>query len=117
MLYEMTGVVKVIGDIQTFASGFTKRELVITTDEERFPKDVAFAFTKDRCALLDTVTLGERLKITFGINGREYNGKYYVNLDGIKFEKIDVAGGEGDGDMPVDVGVPLASAADDEMPF
>lgn len=117
MLYEMTGVVKVIGELQTFASGFTKRELVITTDEERFPKDVPFAFTKDRCALLDTVTLGERLKVTFGINGREYNGKYYVNLDGIKFEKIDVAGGEGDGDMPVDMGVPLASAADDEMPF
>lgn len=32
-MYEFTGKVKSVGELQTFASGFTKRELVV--EEER----------------------------------------------------------------------------------
>ena len=28
-MYEFTGKVKAVGEVQTFASGFTKRELVV----------------------------------------------------------------------------------------
>ena len=36
MAYELTGKIKKIFDQQDFASGFYKREFVVTTDE-RFP--------------------------------------------------------------------------------
>ena len=33
MSYEYTGTVKKIGEVQTFPSGFSKREIVVTSEE------------------------------------------------------------------------------------
>ncbi len=115
MLYEMSGIVKVINEMQTFASGFTKREFVITTEDEKFPQDVCFSFRKEKCALLDTLMPGERVKVTFGISGREWQGKYFVNLDAIKFEKTDPDAIYATPDYVQDIGEPVVS--DDQMPF
>ena len=44
-MYELTGRVRRIGELQKFASGFTKRELVVDEDHGgSWPKTVAFAF-------------------------------------------------------------------------
>jgi hypothetical protein len=113
MLYEMTGTVKLVKDTQTFNSGFTKREFVITTEDERYPQEIAFACIRDGCALLDDVQAGERLRVSFSIRGREYQGRHYVNLECYKFERLDAtAAGAGDDYFPDDE-PPL----DDSMPF
>ena len=52
--YELTGTVKGVMDEVTFDSGFTKREFVVTTADERYPQDLKFECVKDRCALLRT---------------------------------------------------------------
>jgi len=78
--YEMEGTVKLIDKEMTFPSGFSKREFVITTEGERFPQDIKFECLKDKTALLDSFKEGQRIKVTFDISGREYNGKYFVNL-------------------------------------
>ncbi|NLF84680.1 MAG: DUF3127 domain-containing protein [Lentisphaerae bacterium] len=112
MLYEMTGTVKLVKETQTFNSGFTKREFVLTTEDDRFPQEVAFACIKDGCALLDGVQAGERLRVSFNIRGREYQGRHFVNLECFKFERLDAtAAGEGEA-VPADE-PPL----DDSMPF
>ncbi len=121
MLYEIQGTVKNIGEVQTFPSGFTKRMLVITTEEERFPQPVALSFTKERCALLDGCTLGARVKVTFGINGREWtdpsgNVKYFVDLTGLKVENLDAADAvDAEPDYVSDIS--NMTIADDQMPF
>ena len=33
MSYELTGTVKLIGELQTFNSGFSKKEMVVTVEE------------------------------------------------------------------------------------
>jgi hypothetical protein len=78
--YEMEGTVKLIDKEMTFPSGFSKREFVITTEGERFPQDIKFECLKDKTALLDKFKEGQRIKVTFDVSGREYNGKYFVNL-------------------------------------
>jgi single-strand DNA-binding protein len=79
MAYEITGTVKVILETQTFASGFSKREFVITTPE-KFPQDIKLECLKDKVALLDAVSEGQKVKVQFDLSGREYNGRYFVNL-------------------------------------
>ena len=65
-MYEFTGKVKAVGEVQTFASGFTKRELVVEEEREgNWPNVVAFAFKKDNVAKLDGVTPGMRVKVGF----------------------------------------------------
>ena len=81
MIYTMDGAVKVINETQTWDSGFKKREVVITTDDQ-YPQDVKFEFLKDSVDLLDTVKVGDSVIVSFSIRGNEYNGKYYVNLTG-----------------------------------
>jgi hypothetical protein len=116
--FEITGTIKVIMDTQTFPSGFSKREFVITTQDDRFPQDIAFGCLKDKAALLDSVNVGQEVKVSFDISGREYNDRYFVNLNAWKIEPADAAaGGEDDQFPPVeDMGEPLPDA-DDNMPF
>lgn len=88
--YEMTGQLKVKGETQTFPSGFSKRMFVITT-QEQYPQDVAFEVVKDRTSAVDKFNEGDMLKVTFDVRGREYNGKYYVNLNAYRIDKADGA--------------------------
>ena len=89
--YEMVGIIKVIMDEQTFPSGFSKREFVLTSEDE-YPQDIKFTFTKERAKLLDVIKTGERVKVDFGIRGNEYNDRFYVDLNAFKIEQLDVDG-------------------------
>lgn len=79
-MYEANGKIKLINETQSFASGFTKREFVVTTAHDKYPQDLKFEVVKDKCALLDAYEVGQDVHINFDIRGNEYNGKYYVNL-------------------------------------
>ncbi len=114
MAYEMTGTVKVIFETKTSTSGtFTWREFVLTSEEERYPQDVLFRVVKDRCATLDGIAVGERLKVTFDIRGREYQGRYFVNLEAFRIDRMDGTEEAPPEDMPPADEPPL----DDSMPF
>lgn len=86
--YEFVGIVKKIGDVQTFPSGFSKRELVVTSEGERFPQDVMFEFLKEKADLLESINEADRVKVFFDIGGREYNGRYFNSLKAWKIEKV-----------------------------
>ena len=49
---ELTGTIKKISDLQTFASGFQKKELVLLT-EEQYPQPINIEFTQDKVDLLN----------------------------------------------------------------
>jgi len=79
-MYEAAGKIKVIQETQSFASGFTKREFVVTTANDKYPQDLKFEIVKDKCSLLDAFEVGQEVQVSFDIRGNEYNGKYFVNL-------------------------------------
>jgi Domain of unknown function (DUF3127) len=84
-MYETSGTIKLINDIQSFASGFTKREFVVTTGD-KYPQDLKFEVVKDKCAMLDAFEPGQSVQVSFDIRGNEYNGKYFVNLSAWKIQ-------------------------------
>jgi single-strand DNA-binding protein len=89
--YELTGMVKKVLELQTFESGFTKREFVVTTDDDRYPQDIKFECVRDKCSLLDAVQEKQRVTVTFDVRGNEYNGRYYVNLSAWRVQPADAA--------------------------
>lgn len=93
-MYETKGNIKWIGETQSFPSGFSKREFVVTTQHDKYPQDLKFEVVKDKCSLLDTYDVGSAVTVSFDIRGNEYNGKYYVNLS---CWKLQGDGGEGAG--------------------
>ncbi len=85
--YEMTGLVHEVGEERTFSSGFRKRELVLTNDvgeSAKYPKYVPFAFKKERGDQIKGFRKGQRVKVVFALEGREYNGRYYPEVTGLK---------------------------------
>ena len=95
-MYEFTGKVKTVGELQTFASGFTKRELVVEEEREgNWPNVVAFAFKKDKVSRLESVKPGMRVKVGFVVDGREWtdpkSGKvrYFSDLTALRLDCLD----------------------------
>ena len=94
MAFELSGTVKEIFDEQTFGSGFTKREFVVTTQGEKYPQDIKFECLKDKVKLIEKLNRGDKVSVTFDIRGNEWKGRYFVNLVAWKIEA------QGDGDQP-----------------
>lgn len=85
--FDLQGTLKHIYDIQTFASGFAKREFVIETADDRYPQALKFECVKDKTAILDTLEIGDTVQVSFDIRGNEFKDKYYVNLNAWKITK------------------------------
>jgi len=98
--FELSGTLKVIEDLQTFKSGFTKREFVIEVPDGKYPQMVKFELVRDKIELVNNLSIGDEVKVTFDIRGNEYNGRYYVNLNAWKIESG--GGGSGGGQAPAD---------------
>ena len=122
-MYEASGKIKLINDTQSFASGFTKREFVVTTAHDKFPQDLKFEVVKDKCSILDTFKSGDQVTVNFDIRGNEYNGKYFVNLSCWKLQNGEESTGSNRQSEPSAAKEPLMSDIrndedfDDEIPF
>lgn len=88
---EITGRVKFIGQQQFITPTFSKREIVVTT-EEQYPQHILIEFTQDKCALLDNFQVAEPVRISINIRGREWTNpqgetKYFNSIQGWRIEK------------------------------
>ena len=112
MSYEMKGTVKRLYDVwKSETSEFYKREFVITTAEQ-YPSDVKFSALKEKSDQLNGITEGDRVNVKFDIKGREYNDRYYVDLNAWRIEKMDAEGGAPAGDQ----GQPATATAGPSVP-
>jgi single-stranded DNA-binding protein len=112
---ELNGKIKLISSTQTFDSGFSKREFVITTAEQ-YPQDIKLEVIKDKCSLLDKYSVGNEVKVSFNVRGNEFNEKYYVNLQAWKIEPM--SGASESQPQPASASNdPIIPQADDDLPF
>ena len=90
---EIQGRIKQIFPSQLIGqNGFEKRDLVITT-EEQYPQTIIIQFTQQRCDLLDSLQVGQNVKVYINIRGREWTNqqgeiKYFNTIEGWKIEVI-----------------------------
>ncbi len=121
--FEIEGKVKVLLDLQTFDSGFSKREFVIEVEDGQYPQMVKFECIRDKAQILDGLSIDELVKVRFDVRGNEYKGKYYVNLNAWKIDKLSQDGsqddrqtGDSDGPSTEDVDKYIDSQATEEEP-
>ena len=118
MSYELTGKIKLIQETQTFNSGFSKREMVVTVEDGNYPQDISLEFLKEKISLLDSLSVGQNVTVSFDIRGREYNGRYFNNLVGWKIQS-DASAADSEPYPPAD-NTPYDqsfSNTDDDIPF
>ena len=91
MSYDLTGKVKLVQDAKTISDRFTVREFVVTVEDGNYPQDIALQFVNDKVSLLDNIQAGQEVTVSFDIRGREYNGRYFNNLNAWKLQTGEVA--------------------------
>jgi hypothetical protein len=86
---ELEGLVHLIGEEQVVGSAgtFKKRTIVIAT-KEQYVQYVPIDFVQDKCSILDKYSVGQDVKISVNVRGNEYQGKYYVSLNGWRIENL-----------------------------
>ena len=89
---ELQGTIRKLGEIETFESGFQKKELVLLTDEQ-YPQPISIEFLQDKTMLLDQIKEGDKVKIGINIRGREWTNpegqvKYFNSITGWRLDKI-----------------------------
>ena len=79
----ITGTVHHIGQTEVISEKFSKRLLVVAT-EDKFNNLAPIEFTKEKTGLLDGLRIGQSVSVEANIGGREYSGKYYPSITGWK---------------------------------
>lgn len=85
MSFEIEGVLHKKFETQSKSATFQAREFVIQTDGQ-YPQYIKFQLTQDKCALIDNHNEGNKIKVHFDLRGREWNEKYFTNLNAWKVE-------------------------------
>lgn len=133
-MFKLQGTVKVVNNTVQVSEKFSKREFVVTENTGMYPQDILLQATQDKCALLDTVNVGDQVEVSFNLRGREWTSpqgevKYFNTLEAWRVEKAGVAAPQGmppggPSAMNLDpIPNPPAAAAmtsdseDDDLPF
>ncbi len=86
---EITGkLVKVLPETsgQGKNGTWTKQDFVIETDEQ-YPKKVCISAWGDKAQTLRSVKPGDMLKVSFNIESREYNERWYTDIRAWRIER------------------------------
>lgn len=90
---EVTGRIKIIDVTKEIgASGFKKRDVVVTTDEQ-YAQHILVQFVQDKCDLLNGFQVGEAVKIDINLRGREWvnpqgESVYFNTIQGWRIGKL-----------------------------
>ena len=115
MKVQITAQLHELQDIQVFPSGFQKQVAILIVPGD-YPDYFPVEMLKDKVGSFDSVQRGQTVTVNAYLGGREYNGKYYLDL---KFASIEGVAAPAPQAAPAPVSpAPAAPAAsDDYLPF
>ena len=88
-MYKVKGKITYIGKeekgVSKAGKEWSKVEFAIQTLDEKYPKLIAFSLSKQD--QLDGHQIGGDVEVTFSVDSREYNGKYFHNVNAINLSR------------------------------
>jgi hypothetical protein len=104
-----------------------KQDFVVET-EDQYPKNVCITAFGDKSEILSSLQEGERLKVFIDLESREYNSKWYTNVNLWKLERMNASGGGASsepaatnsytgGGNSIPVPPPVSTTEGDDLPF
>ena len=119
---EVLGKIKVVNPEQQVSAAFKKRELVVTTDEQ-YPQSIMIEFVQDKSDLLNSISIGENVKVSINLRGREWinpqgEAVYFNTIQGWRIAKVqaETAAPVQAPPMPAAAAFPPATSLNEEEP-
>lgn len=89
---DVIGRIKFIGSTQQVSDKFSKREVVVTTNEQ-YPQHISVEFNQDKCGMLDKYAVGDSVTVGINLRGREWTDqstgviKHFNTIQGWSIKK------------------------------
>ena len=125
---EVSGKIKMIDQTKEVgSSGFKKRDVVVTTDEQ-YPQHILVQYVQDKCDLLNNYQVGDAVKIDINLRGREWTNPqgemvYFNTIQGWRIGKTQADAPAAQQMPPMPAAEAFAPATDfkeeehDDLPF
>lgn len=131
MAMELEGRIARKLNVQTGTSArgvWSKQEFVLEYQEGNFPSQVCMnVWGDDKVKELDKYQVGDKVKVSFNLSSREYNGRWYTDVRAWRIEPAGTSQGydyaQSAGAYSAPTGAPMPSADDmsspveDDLPF
>lgn len=65
---------------------WNKQEFVIET-EDQYPKKICFTLFGEKTSLINGLSNGQEVEVSFNVESREFNGRWFHNINAWKIEK------------------------------
>lgn len=125
MSFEVIGKLYKKFNTENKTQTFRAREFVIEIADGNYPQFIKFQLVQDRCDILDAYQEGDDLKVFFDLRGREWNEKFFTNLQAWRLEKASDATETAKDTPPATQEAPFPDAAseptqvidEDDLPF
>ncbi|RMD72725.1 MAG: DUF3127 domain-containing protein [Bacteroidetes bacterium] len=123
MSFEIVGKLYKKFDTEVKSERFQAREFVLLVEDGPYPQYVKFQLTQERCNLIDQYEEGDLIKVHFDLRGREWQGKFFTNLNAWRIESAqsdapatpDAPPAEGD--FPTAADEPADTGDFEDLPF
>jgi hypothetical protein len=84
---KLVTILNLESGISRSGNSWKKQEFILET-QEQFPRKVCFTLFNDKVSLLSGFAAGEDLEVSFDIESREFNNKWYHNINAWKIERV-----------------------------
>ena len=99
---------------------WSKQEFILEYQEGNFPTQVCMnVWGEDKVRELEKFQIGDKVKVSFNLSSREYNGRWYSDIRAWRIEPVGVAE-----NVPTSAPAPApmpdpiyAPVSDDDLPF
>jgi len=78
---RLAQILPVQSGVSKAGNEWSKQEFVIETFEEQFSRKVCFTLFGDKVSLLNGINQNEEIEVSFNLESREFNGKWFTNVN------------------------------------
>ena len=90
-----------------------KQSFIIDTGSQYNPEICFQLFGEDKIQILENYNEGDKVDVSFNLSSREYNGRYFHNVDAWRVESIEDTSSTNNEDLPNFE----SSSEEDDLPF
>ncbi len=97
-----------------------KQDFVVETTDDQFPRKICFTLFNDKTSSLEKIEPNMEVEVSFSIESREYNQKWFTNVNAFRIEKVTSENPQAITPPPyAEIDIPPLDSkdADDDLPF
>lgn len=118
MSLTITGKISQILEVESGTSKagkeWKKQNFVVDTGAQYNPTVCFTLFGDEKIEMLSNLSVGQEIEVSFNLSSREFNGKFYHNIDAWKIDAVDAASNT---EEPPPQALEAVADQEDNVPF